>query len=87
MFGSTKCGKCEGASFKIQELTAQGAAYKFYSVQCASCQTPIGITDYYNLGSLLKGQEKQIAELQAKVDAMGHTINQIAHALNHLARK
>lgn len=77
MFGFTKCGKCEGAAFKIQEISPQGAAYKFYTIQCTACQTPIGVTDYFNVGSLLKKQQKTIEELGSKLDAMAHILNQI----------
>jgi hypothetical protein len=87
MFGSTKCGKCDGAAFRVQEISPSGAQYKLYTVQCSSCQTPIGITDYYNLGSLLKLQEKAIAGLESKLDAMTHTMNQMAHVLNQMMRR
>jgi hypothetical protein len=86
MFGSTKCGKCEGAAFKIQEISPTGGAYKFYSVQCTRCQTPIGITDFYNLGQLLKNQEKAITALGQKMDNLEYTVGQVAQALNTLRR-
>jgi hypothetical protein len=86
MFGSTKCSKCEGAAFKIQEISPNGAAYKFYAVQCTSCQTPIGITDFYNLGNLLKQQEKAIADLDRKISSIQSSVGQIAHALQSMRR-
>jgi hypothetical protein len=86
MFGSTKCGKCEGAAFKIQELSPNGAAYKFYSIQCTSCQTPIGITDFYNVGQLLKTQEKTIADLGQKIDHIQSAVGQIVRALQSMGR-
>jgi hypothetical protein len=86
MFGSTKCGKCEGAAFKIQEISPNGAAYKFYSIQCTSCQTPIGVTDFFNVGQLLKNQEKAMADLERKLDSLGSTVNQIAYVLNSMQR-
>jgi hypothetical protein len=86
MFGFTKCGKCEGAAFKIQEISPQGSAYKFYAIQCTGCQTPIGVTDFYNLGQLLKNQEKAIAALEQKIDHVHSTVSQIAHALNSMRR-
>jgi hypothetical protein len=86
MFGTTKCGKCESASFKIQEISPSGAQYKMYAIQCASCQTPIWVTDYYNVGSLLKQQEKTLADLQSKLSGMAQQLNQIAHFLNQMRR-
>lgn len=87
MFGTTKCGKCEGGSFKIQEISPNGSAYKFYAVQCMGCQTPIGITDFYNIGQLLKNQEKSMADLESQLSRMTQTIDQMAQALNQMARR
>jgi hypothetical protein len=86
MFGSTKCGKCERASFKIQEINPGGSAYKFYSIQCSHCQTPIGVTDFYNVGQLLKNQEKAIADLGQKVDYIQSSVGQIVRALQSMGR-
>jgi hypothetical protein len=83
----TKCGKCEGAYFKIEEISPNGARYKFYAVQCTRCQTPIGVTDYYNLGSLLKGQEEEISKIQSQLGNLAHTVDQIADALDRMARR
>jgi len=86
MFGSTKCGKCEGSSFKLQEIEMQGAAYKMMAAQCTSCQTPFALTDYYNVGQLLKNQEKAIADLGKKIAHVEGSVDQIAHALQGLRR-
>jgi hypothetical protein len=86
MFGSTKCGKCEGASFKLQEIEMQGAAYKMMAAQCTSCQTPFALTDFYNVGQLMKNQEKAIAALGQKVDHIQSAVSQIAHALQGMRR-
>ncbi len=86
MFGSTKCGKCENSSFKLQQIEARDAAYKMFTIQCTSCQTPIGITDYYNVGSLVKQQEASIKELQSKLKNVEYIVTQIAHVLNNMRR-
>ncbi|WP_438273705.1 hypothetical protein [Nitrobacter sp.] len=86
MFGFTKCGKCEGAAFKLQEVNVNGAAYRMYAIQCTSCQTPIGVTEYFDNGSLLKKQEKAIADLGQKISHIENAVNQIAYALQSLRR-
>jgi predicted nucleic-acid-binding Zn-ribbon protein len=86
MFGSTKCVKCGGAAFKLQEITLHGAAYKMMAAQCSSCQTPFGLTDFFNVGQLLKNQEKTIANLEKKIGHVQSDISQIAYALNSLRR-
>jgi predicted nucleic-acid-binding Zn-ribbon protein len=82
------CAKCGSASFRLQEIEPAGSGYKLNAVQCSNfnCQAPFGVTDYYNVGTLLKQQEKAIAQLDAKLDRMAHAINQIAHVLNSRAR-
>jgi hypothetical protein len=86
MFGSTKCGKCESAAFKVQEISPAGARYKMFTVQRSSCQTPIGVTDYYNLGSLLKDQEKKLEEMDSRLSRIQNDMHQIAQALNTMRR-
>jgi hypothetical protein len=49
-------------------------------------QTPIGVTDYYNVGSLLKQREKTLADLQSKLSIMSQQMNQIAQLLNQMRR-
>lgn len=78
MFGITKCAKCDNNSFRVQELSADGASYKFMAVQCMRCSTAIGFTDYYNLGALIKGQEKEIADLKKTVRDIQTYVHQIA---------
>lgn len=81
MFGTTKCGKCEGASFRVQEISPTGAQFKLFTVQCSSCQTPIGVMDFYNIGQLLKDQEKVIADLGKKLANIESSINQISRSM------
>jgi hypothetical protein len=85
-FGSTKCGKCDGSTFKLQVIEVQDAAFKMYAIQCTGCQTPIGVAPYYDSGALLKKQESTIATLATKLLQMENTVNQIARALNGMRR-
>jgi hypothetical protein len=82
----TKCVKCEGAAFRLQEITLHGAAYKMMAAQCSSCQTPFALTEYFNVGHLLKNQEKAIADLEKKISHIQSDVSQIAYALNSMRR-
>jgi hypothetical protein len=86
MFGATSCVKCETSIFKIQEMNVQGANYKLFAVQCTSCSTPVGVMEYYDNGTLLKKQEKAIADLGQKIGQIEHAVNQIAYALQSMRR-
>jgi hypothetical protein len=86
MFSSTRCSKCEKRAFKLEEINVQGSNYKLFAVQCVTCGTPFGITEYYDSGSLLKEQEKAIAGLEKKIDHLQHGMGQIVQALQSMRR-
>ena len=50
------------------------SGYKQNFVQCAKCGAPFGVTDYFNVGQLLKNQEKKIVALEAAVGALERAI-------------
>jgi len=81
VFGTTKWGKCDGASFTVQAIEPSGAAYKQIAIQCTACRVPIGITGFYDAGSLIKKQEKTIADLQRTVNDIQQYVHQITHAM------
>lgn len=83
----TRCAKCDSGYFTLEVIEPAGSGFKLNAVQCSSCGAPFGVVDYYNLGQLLKNQEKSIANLESKVDSMAHTLNQIAYALNQSMRR
>ncbi len=86
MFGTTNCCKCENSAFKLQEISVQGAQYKLYAVQCVSCRTAFGVTEYYDSGSLLKKQEAAIADLARKIAGIEYNLSHITHALQSMRR-
>lgn len=82
MFNLSNCAKCGGGMFKVVEKEPKGSNFKLNFVQCSACNTPIGVLDYYNLGSLIKDQEKTIKNLDHRMSNIEHTLNQIVHFLN-----
>jgi hypothetical protein len=64
---STKCGHCNATVWEIKTIDPAGANFKQSVLQCASCGVPVGVLDYYNLGSMLKKQEKEIADLKKQL--------------------
>ena len=49
----SKCPSCGGYRFEVQEASPLRAAYKVMFIQCTSCGTVVGTTDYYNIPALL----------------------------------
>lgn len=73
------CPKCGHRAFSISQIEPIGARYVMYAVHCASitCQTVVGVTEYYDAGSLLKKQEKAIAALDARLSNLEHSMRNV----------
>jgi hypothetical protein len=84
---TTNCPKCNGTVWEIKTVDPMGGNYKQSVLQCVSCGVPVGVLDYYNLGSLLKTQEKEIAELKQIAQHQSSTLSWIQSALTNLARR
>ena len=68
-FATTRCGKCEKSTFKVQELSLKGEPdYKMISIQCTYCKTPIGITDDNN--ARLQQQQARILGVERRLSSM-----------------
>jgi uncharacterized Zn finger protein len=52
---TSSCPKCSGSSFEMKENgNVRNASFKIMFIQCSSCGTVVGTTDYYNVPSLLE---------------------------------
>ena len=66
----SKCPHCKSGSFEIATKEPSGSAY----TQCSGCGAPFGVSDYYNLGTLLQKQEKAIDEVASRLDRVAVTL-------------
>ncbi|GAB3510622.1 hypothetical protein GCM10027341_49210 [Spirosoma knui] len=49
------CPKCSTKRFEIVEKDdIKGSNFKLNFVQCANCGTVVGVTDFFNLGQMLR---------------------------------
>ena len=79
-FATTRCGKCEKSTFKVQELSLRGGLdYKMISVQCTYCKTPIGVIDDNN--ALLQQQQARIFHVEQRLSSIEDKLSEIASAL------
>lgn len=67
--------------FKVVTKEPSGSNFKLNFVQCSSCNTPIGVLDYFNIGGLLKDQEKAIAKIDSRISRIENALNQIIYHL------
>lgn len=49
----SSCPKCGNGHFEMKEHSPKGSQFKIMLIQCASCGTVVGVTDFYNIPSLL----------------------------------
>jgi uncharacterized Zn finger protein len=54
------CPKCGNHTFEMKLAEPHNSNYKINLVQCMSCGTVVGVTDYYNLGAELKSIKKHL---------------------------
>jgi hypothetical protein len=66
----SKCPKCESTIFEMIENTPHHSNYKLQFIQCSSCKTVIGVMDFYNIGYKLEQLEKQIEEMDNKINSL-----------------
>ena len=83
-FATTRCGKCEKGTFKVQELRLRGELdYKMISVQCTYCKTPIGIIDDNN--ARLEQQQARILRVERRLSSMEDKLSDIEDKLSEIA--
>jgi len=75
------CPKCQGRLFEIKEVAARGASFKMNFLQCSGCGTPMGITEYYNIGAKLEKHEKAMAAIARSLGDIETTLSQIVRVL------
>ncbi len=49
----SRCPKCESTRFEMVEKEVANARFKMMFIQCSSCGTVVGVTDYENTPNML----------------------------------
>lgn len=77
----TACVKCGGGSFTLKLFDPTNGNKKLNMVQCAMCGAPAGVVEYYDAGTLLKAQEKAIADLGRRLSLVEQASSEILELL------
>lgn len=64
--------------FKLVTQEPLGARVKINFIQCASCNTPVGVTDFFDASSQLALQTQALAK---RFDNLEHQLNNITRLL------
>jgi hypothetical protein len=78
----SKCGKCEGTSFKLVTQEPSGSKFKLNFIQCSSCSTPFGVTDFFNTGAQMEAQNNELAAMKRQLATMENTLQRLLEAFN-----
>jgi hypothetical protein len=68
--------------FELKEVSPTGSRLKFYFVQCQFCGVPVGVVDFFNDHDAIIHNQKALKELNAKINNIEHSLNQIINVLN-----
>lgn len=53
-YSSSRCPKCEHTSFEVVQETPYQSSYILQFTRCSSCKSVVGVTEYFNIGALVK---------------------------------
>jgi predicted nucleic acid-binding Zn-ribbon protein len=81
MLGISSCPKCGNGRFKLVTQEPSGSNFKLNFIQCSSCNSPVGVMDYFNTGAQMEDQKKQIDKISSRLSSIEHTLQQLVHAL------
>lgn len=70
----SKCPKCGNSFFKVEENSPQDSNYKFIFVQCSSCNSVVGVMEYFNVGEKISNLEKKINKIDNSLDTINNNI-------------
>lgn len=54
------CPKCNSHSFEMVEQEIKGSKFKLMFVQCVMCGAVVGVTDFWNIGALVRKLAKAL---------------------------
>jgi uncharacterized Zn finger protein len=54
------CVRCGNQRFEVVENEPDKARFKLMFVQCAKCGSVVGVTEYFNIGSLLNRMAEKL---------------------------
>lgn len=85
---TSSCPKCGQHLFQMIEQEPGSAAYKYLYHQCSSCGTVVGVTEFYNLGAIIKETPdsvfKRLDHLSQQLQNLEHAVAQIQNEIQRL---
>ncbi len=67
---ASKCPKCNNSFFELSENSPSNSRFKFYLVQCSSCGSVVGVTDFFHVPTVIDKLEKKIDSQTSNSDVI-----------------
>jgi predicted nucleic-acid-binding Zn-ribbon protein len=71
----SKCPSCDNYNFTMVEHSPSMSNFKYMFIQCSKCGAVVGFTDFYNVGKLVKDQEKKINNIESQLNHLTSLIS------------
>jgi len=81
------CSHCDNQLFQVEEQTPEGSGYKLLFVQCASCGTPVGVLDYFNIGAMMEEQDVVMADLGNRLERIEVLLRTLTDSIDTLRKQ
>jgi predicted nucleic-acid-binding Zn-ribbon protein len=75
------CGKCGSYSFELSEVSASGAAFKYYFIQCSSCGAPAAAVEYNNTSQGIENLENHLKRIEGMLETINSNIIRLGAAI------
>ena len=62
-----KCPSCKNGSFKTEVFEPSGSGFKHTAIACSSCNTVVGVMDFFNVGQMLTDIEKRLKAIEQRI--------------------
>jgi hypothetical protein len=64
---TTTCPKCNGNNFEVATISPRGGRFQKTVIQCASCGTPIAVSDFLNIGDQTEKILERLDEIEKRL--------------------
>ena len=73
----SKCPSCDHRMFEMVENEPYKSNFKYMFIQCSKCGSVVGLTEYFNVGKLVKDQQNSIDSLKKQVSYLTSLVESV----------
>jgi hypothetical protein len=81
------CPSCRSSFFETKEVEPRNAGAKLTFIQCASCGTVVGVSEFFSTANLLRKHEAALKAVAAGISELRDLLSQLPQASGNAARR